>query len=340
MKNNVRLFFALKCLLAIISCFYFIGVAAAYDEADDLERVSQLEKSMTKLYLYPVNRLLDLHDVIHFGIAGCLGLGAEVAITEKASFGGYYTAKEIGIAYHGHRKRVYWLDFPSWADYPLSPASPVKLIPGVDSKQKIHLVEHGYATASFGSMRKETSDDPRKHFKRYSKKAVVNELMISEHQDSDQKEPFMECVDKGLNKENEAAIRAEVVAGLIHPYVAIELYELLDFAGGIFFLDFKNDDWNPHPGHGKLRKLGRGMSNIITGALEVPLNIIEINKIDGGVAALTFGTTRGIWRFMVRSFFVGPWEVITFPVATEAIIEPEFPFATSSSEFTWRVRMK
>ena len=104
------------------------------------------------------------------------------------------------------------------------------------------------------------------------------------------------------------------------------------------FIDPKQDDWKTDAGHEKLRKLGRGVANITTGVLEVPSNINEINKDEGGIAALTYGTARGMWRFFVRSLVVGPWEVLTFPTDTEIIIEPEFPFAAATSDVSWRIR--
>ncbi len=317
-----------------------IGYAeAATDEMlHDRKRVTLLERSLTNLYFYPINRILDLHDVIHFGIAGSLGLGAEVAITENLSLGGYYTAKEAGIAYHGHHKRLHWLDFPSWG-WGNPALAPVGLIPGIDAKQRKHSVEHGYATSSFGPNRYESSEDESLHFKRYSDTAFINRELQSES-DLEAEENLITSIDGGLNKDNEAAIRAEVVAGLVHPYVALELYELLDFVTGIFFLDTKSDDWSTEPSSNKLRKLGRGVSNIGSGILEIPLNIVEVNENDGGLAAITYGAYRGVWRFMVRSLFVGPWEVLTFPHNTDTIIEPEFPFATSTSDSTWRVKYK
>ena len=82
----------------------------------------------------------------------------------------------------------------------------------------------------------------------------------------------------------------------------------------------------------------RGVANIATGIVEVPVNVNEINKDEGGMAALTYGTARGVWRFFIRSLVVGPWEVLTFPTNTESIIEPEFPFAAATSDVRWRVK--
>ncbi len=151
---------------------------------------------------------------------------------------------------------------------------------------------------------------------------------------------LMKRVDELLHQDNEAAIRLEVVAGVVHPYIGIELYETLDAITGFFFLDLESDDWGIEHGQNKLRKLGRGLTNIVAGVTEIPINVLEVDKDDGGFAAITYGATRGIWRFLVRSVFVGPWEVITFPTNTDSVIEPEFPFLSSSSETKWRVKYK
>ena len=322
--------------LSAVSLCLVTTVEGKSEEDDERHRSTTLEKALVNLYFYPVNRLLDLQDIFHFGIAGSVGLGAEVAVTEKASVGGYYTARETGIAFHGHRKRV------SWLDAPVAPVSPVKLIPGLDEKHRTHKVKHGYATASFGKHRYETPSDELGplHFKRFTKKSVINELLPSEYELDDDRNTLVKKLDESLNKENESALRAEVVAGVIHPYMAFEMYELLDFVTGLFFLDTKKDDWKTKPGTNKLRKLGRGVANVLTGVIEVPKNIYEVEKNDGGFAAVTYGAARGAWRFVVRSAFVGPWEVLTFPTSTEPVVEPEFPFATTTSEVSWRVKYK
>ena len=324
-------------LIALFSVVINNSVLAG-EELDEAERGALLEKTLTKLYYYPVNRLLDLHDIVQFGIAGCLGFGAELAFTEHCSLGGYYTAREAGIAYHGHAKEANWLDYPILAD-PI--ATPTKLVTGLDNKTRKHKVEKGYSTASLLNRRYESSDTGKQHFKRFGKKAVIHNLMPTEGEEQAKEHPVMNKVDEFLHPDNEAAIRGELVAGVVHPYVALELYETLDAITGFFFLDLKSDDWEVEGGNGKLRKLGRGITNIFAGVIEIPLNIIEVDKDDGGFAAVTYGSTRGIWRFMVRSVFVGPWEVLTFPTNTASIVEPEFPFlSTTSAETTWRVKYK
>jgi len=61
------------------------------------------------------------------------------------------------------------------------------------------------------------------------------------------------------------------------------------------------------------RKLGRGISNVAFGALEIPLHIAEIHFEEGGIAASTFGVLKGCGYFVVREC-VGVFEIITFPI--------------------------
>ncbi len=335
MKSNGIAKSRILVVSLLIGLFSCANVAlAGSEDIDERERVAMYERSFTKLFFYPINRILDLHDVVHVGIAGSLGLGAEIAITEKVSLGAYYTAREKGIAYHGHRRS------PTWLDFPVGFGTPTALVPSADSRQRMHEVKHGYGTISVIDQRYETSSDESLRFRRFNKKPVLNTIMPSENEIDEEANTRMARIDKALNKENETAIRAEVVAGLVHPYVAIELYELLDFATGLFFIDLKSDDWEPAPGSNQLRKLGRGVSNITTGILEIPANVIEVDRNEGGMAAITYGAARGTWRFFVRSALVGPWEVATFATDSEPIIEPEFPLSTSVRDFSWRVRYK
>jgi putative exosortase-associated protein (TIGR04073 family) len=73
-----------------------------------------------------------------------------------------------------------------------------------------------------------------------------------------------------------------------------------------------------------MRQLGRGISNIAVGVIEIPESVLEVQEQDGEVAAITYGTLRGIWRFGVREV-VGVFEVVTFPVRFKPIVRPEFP---------------
>jgi putative exosortase-associated protein (TIGR04073 family) len=390
--------YSLSCSLRaiLLATVLITGLAGVNTATAQNYKSSELERSLVTLFFYPYNRILDFNDIVHFGIAGSLGLGAEIAITEKASFGAYYTAQEKGIAYHGHKANrwsygphlfgspfyggehlamwtreaalfgrngpngamspwswfgVDWAnsevlhpvldpfvsDFPvaSSSNWYLLPSAAVKLIPGAGHAQRQHSVENGYATASFGSLRVETSDDDSKHFHRYRARARAEELL--RHQfESDADQGLIALLNEQLDGSKESAIRGEVILGLVHPYVAFEIYEALDFLGGTVMLDLKKDDWHPQPGAEKGRKLGRGVNNVVFGLLEIPRNIYAIDEVQGGSAALTVGLARGAWRAFLRTAVVGPYEILTFPTDTDVIIEPEFYFEHGLAETTWR----
>ncbi|HPN84414.1 MAG TPA: exosortase system-associated protein, TIGR04073 family [Victivallales bacterium] len=61
------------------------------------------------------------------------------------------------------------------------------------------------------------------------------------------------------------------------------------------------------------RKLGRGIVNVGFGALEIPFKIYDVNKEDGGLAAVTYGSLKGIGYFVAREV-VGVIEIATFPM--------------------------
>jgi len=65
--------------------------------------------------------------------------------------------------------------------------------------------------------------------------------------------------------------------------------------------------------NGPIRKLGRGFSNTIFGALEIPYRVYQTNLDSGGLSAWTFGLFKGITYFMGREV-LGVFEIVTFPV--------------------------
>ncbi len=73
-----------------------------------------------------------------------------------------------------------------------------------------------------------------------------------------------------------------------------------------------------------VRKLGRGVSNIVLAPIEVVNSIYTVQKHEGEVAAATYGVFQGVVRTVVR-FGVGVGEVVTFPVVREPVLYPEFP---------------
>ena len=88
--------------------------------------------------------------------------------------------------------------------------------------------------------------------------------------------------------------------------------------------------------HFPTRKLGRGISNVVFGVVEIPISMISVNREYGGAAGITWGTLRGVKRFVLREV-VGVYEICTFFFRQGTIIEPEFPFMPEQ-RLEWRVQ--
>src|SRR5256714_1820916 len=68
----------------------------------------------------------------------------------------------------------------------------------------------------------------------------------------------------------------------------------------------------PSNEYGPTRKLGRGLSNVVFGIAELPVQIARVNEREGNSAALSYGVVRGIGRTYMR-FHAGLWEMFSFP---------------------------
>ena len=79
-----------------------------------------------------------------------------------------------------------------------------------------------------------------------------------------------------------------------------------------------------------LRKLGRGIANIVTCPLELIRTPELVGRKDGYVAALSVGIAQGAWRTVVRGV-AGVWDVVTFyaaiPEGFKPLVTPEFVYA-------------
>lgn len=64
-----------------------------------------------------------------------------------------------------------------------------------------------------------------------------------------------------------------------------------------------------------IHKLGRGISNILYGATELPARVMQVNAHNGNNAAFGGGILEGVERSVVRVGY-GIFEVLTFPVKT------------------------
>ncbi|NQZ58518.1 MAG: exosortase system-associated protein, TIGR04073 family [Lentisphaeraceae bacterium] len=132
-------------------------------------------------------------------------------------------------------------------------------------------------------------------------------------------------------------IRAQAALGLVHGYVALDLVELGDFFAGLICMDPSKDDatygqdqldkdYDTIYGTTPFHRLGRGLSNVLFGALEIPNTSMAATKDQGPIAGATYGLSRGIGHFIVREV-TGVWEILTFPKGGKHIIEPEYPWS-------------
>jgi putative exosortase-associated protein (TIGR04073 family) len=80
---------------------------------------------------------------------------------------------------------------------------------------------------------------------------------------------------------------------------------------------------------GMLRKLGRGVTNIVTCPAELLRQPELVGRRDGYLAAMSVGLLQGAWRTLQRGV-VGAFEVVTFPVEVPKdfapLMRPEYVF--------------
>lgn len=85
---------------------------------------------------------------------------------------------------------------------------------------------------------------------------------------------------------------------------------------------------DPPSGQNALRKLGRGIANILFGVVELPNQITKASSEHGGAAGVTYGVGKGFVRWFGREL-TGVYDVVTFPVpfpkGYKPIMKPEFP---------------
>ena len=79
-----------------------------------------------------------------------------------------------------------------------------------------------------------------------------------------------------------------------------------------------------------MKKLGRGICNMLTFPFEIPLQISRINNTDGPMAARTWGVLKGFGMAGVR-LMAGVYETVTFPFPVPKdyapmLKDPEFMF--------------
>ena len=88
-------------------------------------------------------------------------------------------------------------------------------------------------------------------------------------------------------------------------------------------------DW-----HGSLSKLLRGLTNVVTGWVEIPKRVHETTETSGAGAGFTYGIVRGLGYGFVRTA-AGAYEVITFPVPAppnfRPVMQPAYVFLCDHS---------
>jgi putative exosortase-associated protein (TIGR04073 family) len=85
-----------------------------------------------------------------------------------------------------------------------------------------------------------------------------------------------------------------------------------------------------------VRKLGRGVCNVVGVPFELCANIEDVAYDEGLPAACTYGVMRGVYHSVTRCV-VGVYEVATFPISQGPIVEPEFVWGDMGAEYDWEL---
>ena len=263
-----------------------VVLALCMVQANAYEEEFDLNALIVRSEMYIWNRITDFLDIFHGGIAGGPGIGFEVAVTDYGKLGAY-VSYERGV------------DFPHFIP-------PLWLIDYYGRRTVFNYHEGYYATASLGPWRKQILDaNPTLYFPRGEKT-----------------EPVI-----WANNTSLWDLRVQLDALLIHPYLNVRTLEIADFFAGIVGLDPKKDDQECDDEELARRQpadqFGRGVCNILFGALEIPFNIIRLTNEEGDLPGISKGVGLGLWRFACREV-VGVVELVTFPFGWSPIIEPEY----------------
>ena len=263
-----------------------VVLALCMFEAKAYEEEFDLNALIVRSEMYVWNRITDFLDIFHGGIAGGPGIGFELALTDYGKLGAY-VSYERGV------------DFPHFVP-------PLWLIDYYGRRPVFNFHEGYYATASLGPWRKQILDaNPTLYFPRGEKT-----------------EPVV-----WANNTSPWDLRVQIDALLIHPYLNLRTLEVADFFAGIVGLDPKKDDQECDDEELARRQpadqFGRGVCNILFGALEIPFNIIRLTNEEGDLPGISKGVGLGLWRFACREI-VGVVELVTFPFGWSPIIEPEY----------------
>ena len=115
----------------------------------------------------------------------------------------------------------------------------------------------------------------------------------------------------------------------IQKFVLTACLLMLTAAGLVFA-----DDYSPaelsrtNPAARAGRKLGRGISNLLLGWVELPRGIETVGRESGFAASTTWGVLQGAGSALVRTA-AGAVEIVTFPFPVpsrddDPLVEPEY----------------
>ena len=94
--------------------------------------------------------------------------------------------------------------------------------------------------------------------------------------------------------------------------IAAAIFCIVGTSVPVMATDMESDIQKPDPIAMQItRKLGRGITNVAFGALELPLKMYEVNFEEGGFAACTYGVLYGLY-FVIKREIVGVVDIVTF----------------------------
>ena len=86
-------------------------------------------------------------------------------------------------------------------------------------------------------------------------------------------------------------------------------------------------------------KLGLGFSNLVLGFFEIPKNIINTTNEANLALGVTGGVAKGVLHTAGR-MLAGTLDILTFPIPTEPLTKPAFPWENYKTETTYNPLFK
>ena len=94
--------------------------------------------------------------------------------------------------------------------------------------------------------------------------------------------------------------------------------------------------WPAFSWRGAANKLARGLTNVVTGWVEIPKRVNETTNQSGALSGFTWGLARGLGHGFVRTIG-GGYETITFPFPAppgyQPIIQPPYVFSCQADAY-------